>query len=163
MYRKLLVEKAHKLAPQINECQFTRFSSTCFARRKARKSLIRKKDRADPSRSNICFIISSYQMRYLKYASRSLTEVFSVLFTELNLDTCTSSSDTFYFLIQEMRSQESREVRGMFFVVGDDLKNSQTLKNESARKNIFTILRHFQLIREIRGPQSLVRYAVHLA
>ena len=59
-----------------------------------------------------------------------------------------------------MKSQESRETRGVYFVVADDLKNFDTLKTESSRRNIFTIFRHFQLIREIRGPQSLVRYAV---
>ena len=57
-----------------------------------------------------------------------------------------------------MKSQETRDTRGVYFVVSDDLKNSDTLKSESSRRVIFTILRHFQLIREIRG-MSLVRYA----
>ena len=60
---------------------------------------------------------------------------------------------------KEMKSTETRDTRGVFFVVADDLKNSETLKSEASRRVIFTILRHFQLIREIRGPLSLVRYA----
>ena len=60
---------------------------------------------------------------------------------------------------KEMKSNETRDTRGVFFVVADDLKNSETLKSEASRRVIFTILRHFQLIREIRGPLSLVRYA----
>ena len=60
---------------------------------------------------------------------------------------------------KEMKSNETRDTRGFFFVVADDLKNSETLKSEASRRVIFTILRHFQLIREIRGPLSLVRYA----
>lgn len=59
-----------------------------------------------------------------------------------------------------MKTQETRETRGVYFVVADDLKPYETLKSESSRRNIFTIFRHFHLIREIRGPQSLVRYAV---
>jgi hypothetical protein len=35
-----------------------------------------------------------------------------------------------------------------------------TLKNETNRRTIFPILRHLQLIREIRGPGSIVRFAV---
>ena len=65
----------------------------------------------------------------------------------------------FYTIFQEMKSNETRDTRGVFFVVADDLKNSETLKSEASRRVIFTILRHFQLIREIRGPLSLVRYA----
>ena len=65
----------------------------------------------------------------------------------------------FYIILQEMKSNETRDTRGVFFVVADDLKNSETLKSEASRRVIFTILRHFQLIREIRGPLSLVRYA----
>lgn len=60
---------------------------------------------------------------------------------------------------KEMKHQETRDTRGVFFVVADDLKNSSTLKTEASRRGIFTIFRHFQLIREIRGPLSLVRYA----
>jgi len=60
---------------------------------------------------------------------------------------------------KEMKSQETRDTRGVFFVVADDLKNSSTLKTEASRRGIFTIF-HFQLIKEIRGPLSLVRYAV---
>lgn len=61
-----------------------------------------------------------------------------------------------------MKSQESRETRGVHFLVADDLKKCDQLKAESARRNIFAILRHFQLMREIRGPGSIVRFAVNL-
>ena len=61
-----------------------------------------------------------------------------------------------------MKSQESRDTRGIHFLVAEDLKTSDTLKTESARRNIFAILRHYQLIREIRGPGSIVRFAVNM-
>merc|ERR1712083_189645 len=60
---------------------------------------------------------------------------------------------------REMKSQETRDTRGVFFVVADDLRNSSSLKSDASRRGIFTILRHFHLIKEIRGPLSLVRYA----
>ena len=60
-----------------------------------------------------------------------------------------------------MKSQESRDTRGTYFLVADDLKKCDQLKTESARRNVFAILRHFQLIREIRGPGSIIRFAVN--
>jgi len=62
---------------------------------------------------------------------------------------------------KEMKSQESRDTRGIYFLVADDLKKCDQLKTESARRNVFAILRHFQLIREIRGPGSIIRFAVN--
>ena len=34
---------------------------------------------------------------------------------------------------KEMKSNETRDTRGVFFVVADDLKNSETLKSEASR------------------------------
>ena len=60
---------------------------------------------------------------------------------------------------KEMKSQETRETRGVFFVVAEDLKSYDSLKSESSRRTIFTIFRHLRLIYECRD-KSLVRYAV---
>ena len=59
-----------------------------------------------------------------------------------------------------MKSLETKEAKGFRFVVADDLRNAPTLKSEAQRKNIFTILRHFQRIKEIRGPGQILRYAI---
>ena len=61
---------------------------------------------------------------------------------------------------QEMKSLETKEAKGFRFVVADDLRGAPTLKSEGQRKNIFTILRHFQRIKEIRGPGQILRYAI---
>ena len=58
-----------------------------------------------------------------------------------------------------MKALETRETKGLYFVVADDLKASDSLKSESSRRSIFTILRHLQRIREIRGPGPILRYA----
>ena len=60
---------------------------------------------------------------------------------------------------KEMKSQETRETRGVFFVVAEDLKSYDSLKSESSRRNLFTIFRHLRLIYECRD-KNLVRYAV---
>jgi hypothetical protein len=59
-----------------------------------------------------------------------------------------------------MRALETRETKGLSFLVSEDFKTSSYLKSEANRRNIFTILRHCQRIREIRGPESIVRYSV---
>ena len=59
-----------------------------------------------------------------------------------------------------MKSLETKEAKGFRFVVADDLRSAASLKSEGQRKNIFTILRHFQRIREIRGPGQILRYAI---
>lgn len=59
-----------------------------------------------------------------------------------------------------MKSLETKEAKGFRFVVADDLRGAPTLKSEGQRKNIFTILRHFQRIKEIRGPGQILRYAI---
>jgi len=61
---------------------------------------------------------------------------------------------------KEWRSHESKETKGRHFVVADDLKQQPTLKSESNRQKIFTILRHVQRVQEIRGPGSIHRYCV---
>jgi hypothetical protein len=66
-----------------------------------------------------------------------------------------------FLSLQEMKTQESRETKGLFFVVSEDLKNAESLKSESARRTVSAILRHLQLIRVVRGPGSIVRYAVN--
>ena len=62
---------------------------------------------------------------------------------------------------KEMKSQETRETRGVFFVVAEDLKSYDSLKSESSRRTLFTIFRHLRLIYESRD-KSLVRYAVFI-
>jgi len=61
---------------------------------------------------------------------------------------------------KEFKSQENNDTKakGLRFITAEELKNSSLLKSESNRRNLLTILRHFQRIREIRGPGSIVRY-----
>ena len=61
---------------------------------------------------------------------------------------------------KELRSQETRELRGVQFVVAEDLRACPALKTENSRKSIFTILRHCQRIKEIRKPGAPIKYAV---
>ena len=63
-------------------------------------------------------------------------------------------------LSQSMKALETRETRGFFFLVSDDLKAAATLKAEAARRSVCTILRHCHRMREIRGPPAVVRFAV---
>ncbi len=63
---------------------------------------------------------------------------------------------------KEMKTQETRETKGFYFVVAEDMRNAKTLKSEAARRSFFTILRHFQLVKEIRGTAgSQMRYAIN--
>ena len=57
-----------------------------------------------------------------------------------------------------MKSQETKDTRGLYFVTADDLKECALMKSEFNRRNLLTVLRHFQKIREIRGPGSIVRW-----
>ncbi|TRY70394.1 hypothetical protein TCAL_13201 [Tigriopus californicus] len=59
---------------------------------------------------------------------------------------------------KEMKALETKETRGFQFLVSEDLKSTTHLKSESARKSIFTILRHFKRVKEVRGPGSILRY-----
>ena len=64
------------------------------------------------------------------------------------------------FFQQELRTMETKDTKGVYFVVADDLRGGASLKNETNRRTVFPILRHLQLTREIRGPGSIVRFAV---
>ena len=59
-----------------------------------------------------------------------------------------------------MKAQETRETKGYFFVVAEDLKSCPSLKSESNRRAVFTILRHCQRLKEIRKPGEGIKYAV---
>lgn len=61
---------------------------------------------------------------------------------------------------QALRAQESKDTKGVHFVTSDELRDSTHLKSETGRRSLLTILRHFGLVREIRGPGSIVRFAV---
>merc|ERR1711894_750426 len=62
-------------------------------------------------------------------------------------------------MFKEMKSLETKERKGFYFVVAVDLRGAPSLKSEAQRRNIFTIMRHFQRMKEIRGPGQIVRYA----
>lgn len=61
---------------------------------------------------------------------------------------------------KEMKCLENKETKGAYFIVADDLRSASTLKTEGQRRNIFSILRHFRRIREIRAPGQILRYAI---
>lgn len=57
-----------------------------------------------------------------------------------------------------LRSQDTKDTKATHFVTSEELRDSVNLKSETGRKNLLTILRHCNKIREIRGPGSIVRY-----
>jgi len=57
-----------------------------------------------------------------------------------------------------LRSQDTKDTKGTHFVTSEELRDSVNLKSETGRKNLLTILRHCNKIREIRGPGNIVRY-----
>jgi len=59
-----------------------------------------------------------------------------------------------------MKSYETSETKGLYFVVLDDIKSASSLKTEAQRRCIFSILRHCHRIKEIRGPPQTIRYVV---
>jgi len=59
-----------------------------------------------------------------------------------------------------MKSLETNETKGLYFVVVEDLKSASSLKTEAQRRCIFALLRHCHRIKEIRGPGTKIRYAV---
>jgi len=61
---------------------------------------------------------------------------------------------------QALRAQDSKDTKGVHFVTAEELRDSTHLKSETGRRSLLTILRHFGLVREIRGPGSIVRFAV---
>jgi len=60
----------------------------------------------------------------------------------------------------QLRSLETKELKGIRFVTSDDFSESKLLKAEGSRRNYFQILRHLRKIREVRGPGNLVKYVV---
>lgn len=59
-----------------------------------------------------------------------------------------------------MKALETKETKGFYFLVGEDFQSCPSLKSEASRRSFFTILRHFQKIKEIRGPGPILRFAV---
>ena len=60
----------------------------------------------------------------------------------------------------QLKSQMKPELKKSNFVTADDLKEYTMFKTDSSRKSVFTVLRHFQRIKENRGPGSIVRHVV---
>ena len=60
-----------------------------------------------------------------------------------------------------LRSQEQPQLKNRHFVTIDELKDYTMFKTEASRKSIITVLRHFQKIREVRGPGAIVRFVVN--
>ena len=60
----------------------------------------------------------------------------------------------------QLKSQMKPELKKSNFVTADDLKEYAMFKTESSRRSVFTVLRHFQRIKENRGPGSNVRHVV---
>ena len=54
----------------------------------------------------------------------------------------------------------SQDTKGVHFVTSEELRECSHLKSETGRRSLLTILRHFGLVREVRGPGSIVRFAV---
>ena len=59
-----------------------------------------------------------------------------------------------------LKSQDKPDLKNKHFVTGDDLKDFSMFKTEGSRKSVVTVLRHFQKIREVRGPGPIVRFVV---
>ena len=59
-----------------------------------------------------------------------------------------------------LKSQDKPELRGKHFLTTDELKDFSMYKTDKCKKDVITVLRHFQKIRENRGPGSLIRYVV---
>ena len=59
-----------------------------------------------------------------------------------------------------LKAQDKPELKSKQFITADDLKQFSMFKTEQSKKSIFTVLRHFQRIREVRGPGPIVRFVV---
>ncbi|XP_053787794.1 spindle and kinetochore-associated protein 1 [Vidua chalybeata] len=55
--------------------------------------------------------------------------------------------------------EETKDTKGVFFIVEDDIKEFTQLKLDKRFQSILSILRHCQRVREIRGS-GLIRYAI---
>lgn len=69
-------------------------------------------------------------------------------------------SEVDWRIITTCKRQEIPETKGVYFVVDDDIKRWSGLKLDTAGRSTITVLRTLKRIREIRGPGSLVRFAV---
>merc|ERR1739842_162766 len=70
------------------------------------------------------------------------------------------ASDFEMKLIAGCKKHENNETKGLYFVVDEDLKRWSSLKLDPAVRSMLTVLRTLKRLREVRGPGSLVRYAV---
>lgn len=63
--------------------------------------------------------------------------------------------------VLQYRSQQSHDTRGVRFLVEDDLKaNGFVFQSSKVVGSFITIMRHCCRVREIRGPERIVRFAV---
>ncbi|XP_064092844.1 centrosomal protein of 152 kDa-like [Macrobrachium nipponense] len=63
-------------------------------------------------------------------------------------------------IVTAFKLQENKETKGFYFVVDNDIKRWSNLKLDPAGRSMLTVLRTLKRLREIRGPGSLIRYAV---
>ncbi|KAK4311581.1 hypothetical protein Pmani_016941 [Petrolisthes manimaculis] len=63
-------------------------------------------------------------------------------------------------VVRDCKRQESTDTKGVYFVVGEDIKRWSTLRLDRSGHSLLTIIRTLKRIREVRGPGSLVRFAV---
>ncbi|XP_018022486.1 spindle and kinetochore-associated protein 1-like [Hyalella azteca] len=63
-------------------------------------------------------------------------------------------------LVSALRSQSNEQTKGRVFVCCDDLKRWSDVKMDSTHRSMLTVLRTARKCQEIRGPASLIRYAV---
>ena len=59
-----------------------------------------------------------------------------------------------------LKSQDKPDLKHRNFVTADELKDYSMFRTEAGRKSVVTVLRHFQKIRESRGPGPIVRFVV---
>lgn len=63
-------------------------------------------------------------------------------------------------IVTACKLQENKETKGFYFVVDNDIKRWSNMKLDPAGRSMLTVLRTLKRLREIRGPGSLIRYAV---
>ena len=59
-----------------------------------------------------------------------------------------------------LKSQDKPDLKHRNFVTAEELKDYSMFRTEAGRKSVVTVLRHFQKIRESRGPGPIVRFVV---
>ncbi|XP_013385643.1 spindle and kinetochore-associated protein 1-like isoform X1 [Lingula anatina] len=69
------------------------------------------------------------------------------------------SSDAIKKQFDQFKSQETKETKGVHFIVDGDIKSLSSLKMDSSARSVLTILRHCGRIKEIRGG-GCTRYCV---